>query len=157
MVTKLYKKNCKRCDIELTLDNRWRDELLCVICGPVIKKDRDKKHAPKRRYTEKEWRKRNPDKIAQYKQKEKDSGYHYRKKYNIGLEEVNKLLDSGCQVCGSINKLVIDHCHDTGKVRGCLCHGCNVALGFVCEDPNRLRQLANYIEQWKCEGKKSKK
>jgi hypothetical protein len=149
MATKLYKKNCKRCDIELTLDNKWRDEALCVICGPVIKKKRDKKHAPKRRLTEKKWRECNPDKVAKYRQKEKEKGDYYRRQYGLAVDEVNDLLRTGCQVCGSSDNLRIDHCHNTGDVRGCLCHGCNVALGFVAEDSDRLRQLANYIDSRK--------
>lgn len=40
----------------------------------------------------------------------------------------------------------IDHCHDTGKVRGILCNGCNITLGHAQDDPHRLRVLAHYLE-----------
>lgn len=36
-----------------------------------------------------------------------------------------------CAICSSIReRLVIDHCHRTGLVRGLLCHGCNTAEGL---------------------------
>lgn len=39
-----------------------------------------------------------------------------------------------------------DHCHATGKIRGILCHHCNVALGHVKDSPAILRKLAAYLE-----------
>ena len=99
MATKLYKKNCKRCDIELTLDNKWRDEALCVICGPVIKKKRDKKHAPKRRLTEKKWRECNPDKVAKYRQKEKEKGDEEAMEMDLDYIEA---LEYGLAPCAGV-------------------------------------------------------
>jgi hypothetical protein len=54
-----------------------------------------------------------------------------------------------CEVCGrppGKYALHFDHDHNTGRFRGWLCHGCNVALGMVNDDPERLRFLAQYLE-----------
>lgn len=42
--------------------------------------------------------------------------------------------------------LVVDHCHETSKIRGLLCHNCNLGLGNFKDDPNILRAAADYIE-----------
>ncbi len=39
-----------------------------------------------------------------------------------------------------------DHDHVTGQFRGWLCHGCNIALGGVNDDKERLRKLITYLE-----------
>ncbi len=56
-----------------------------------------------------------------------------------------------CQVCGRANGrgkgVVVDHCHDTGQVRGFLCGNCNVAIGMTDNDSNLLRKLADYLEK----------
>lgn len=53
----------------------------------------------------------------------------------------------GCDVCGNVTiRMAIDHCHETHKVRGLLCMDCNIALGLMKDDPDRLRALAAYAE-----------
>jgi len=58
---------------------------------------------------------------------------------------------SHCDSCGidfdslPARQKVVDHCHDSGRVRGILCSACNVAEGFLT--PASLRDLANYIER----------
>jgi hypothetical protein len=42
--------------------------------------------------------------------------------------------------------LVVDHSHETGAVRGLLCHNCNRALGLIHDDAAVLRRAAEYIE-----------
>ena len=39
---------------------------------------------------------------------------------------------------GSEMPLSVDHCHETGKVRGLLCHRCNTAIGLLRDDPERF-------------------
>lgn len=39
----------------------------------------------------------------------------------------------------------IDHCHDTGAVRGLLCNRCNRALGFFEDNAELLLKAARYL------------
>lgn len=39
----------------------------------------------------------------------------------------------------------IDHCHKTGEIRGVLCRNCNVAIGLLGDDFERVILLAKYI------------
>jgi hypothetical protein len=41
----------------------------------------------------------------------------------------------------------IDHCHDTGRVRGILCRRCNVGLGMAEHNIERLRQMIAFLER----------
>lgn len=83
-----------------------------------------------------------------------------RKKYNITLDDYNKMLsDQGgvCAICGNpetrvdkridkVSNLAVDHCHDTGKVRGLLCHACNAMLGQSGDSVERLGQGIAYLK-----------
>src|SRR4029077_2479028 len=53
-----------------------------------------------------------------------------------------------CESCGDVvRSRCRDHNHQTGKIRGRLCNACNMALGFVRDDPKRLRALITYLER----------
>lgn len=77
---------------------------------------------------------------------------YYQSKYGLTLVEVEEMRSHGCAICGRtegngrFGQLHIDHCHDTGKVRGVLCHSCNVSLGHFNHDPDLLRKAAAYLE-----------
>lgn len=71
---------------------------------------------------------------------------YLRRQYDLSVAEANALLSKGCAVCGSVDRLVIDHCHHSGQVRAALCNSCNLALGHAQDDPGRLRALASYLE-----------
>ena len=46
-----------------------------------------------------------------------------------------------CAICGTAaGRLVIDHDHATGAVRGMLCDSCNLGLGHFRDDPSLLAE-----------------
>lgn len=53
----------------------------------------------------------------------------------------------GCSRRMPIEDLKIDHCHQHDRVRGLLCHNCNVALGLVKDNPRTLENLAAYLRE----------
>jgi hypothetical protein len=74
-------------------------------------------------------------------------------KYGISLGEYNSLLDKqggGCAICGKpqgVKRLHIDHDHVSKKVRGLLCHQCNLMLGTARDSADILQVAIAYIEE----------
>jgi hypothetical protein len=73
--------------------------------------------------------------------------------YGLTKDELSQLLrqHEKCALCGTSNwgskGPQVDHCHDTGRVRGVLCLNCNVGLGCFKDDPVSLRAAADYLER----------
>lgn len=75
-------------------------------------------------------------------------------KYKITIQDYKQMLVSGCEVCGSFEKLCIDHDHSCcpgkypcGKCnRGVLCHSCNFIEGRV-SSKKQLLSLLSYMEK----------
>lgn len=72
-----------------------------------------------------------------------------RREYGITHEEYTDLLARPCAICGSPSEC-LDHDHVTDKIREALCQGCNIALGSAKDDPQRLRDAADYLERHQC-------
>lgn len=60
--------------------------------------------------------------------------------------EVIAKWGDACQVCGGPFHH-IDHCHETDVVRGPLCNSCNMAIGLMADDPERMGAAAAYIRR----------
>jgi hypothetical protein len=77
---------------------------------------------------------------------------------NYGLQEgdLNAMIwvqDNRCAICGEppdpskhYGVLVVDHCHETNKVRGLLCAHCNSMLGYAKDEQGTLLSAAHYLE-----------
>lgn len=76
-------------------------------------------------------------------------GRKYRaKQYGLSLDEYEAYFsDASCGICGSKDGLVLDHNHDTGKVRGVLCGNCNTGLGFMQDNIDVLQGAIEWLKE----------
>ena len=80
----------------------------------------------------------------------KQARYAYVKRtYGLEPEQYDALVAfSGgrCFICDCKPKrLLVEHCHDTGRVRGLACTRCNNTLGMLRDDAQRARWCADYL------------
>jgi len=73
-------------------------------------------------------------------------------RYRLTPDDYNTLLfkqGGGCAICGKspdqVTSFHVDHCHDTGRVRGLLCAKCNLLLGHADDSTQRLRRAIAYL------------
>ncbi|MFJ8362554.1 endonuclease VII domain-containing protein [Streptomyces sp. NPDC093984] len=79
---------------------------------------------------------------------------HLKRQYGITEAERDELIASQagvCCICLSAPAAHVDHCHETGRVRGVLCFNCNFGLGLLRDDPEAMNRAADYLEgnAWK--------
>lgn len=77
-------------------------------------------------------------------------------KYGLSNPEYEVLVarfsEFGCDLCSSKKEMQVDHCHESGRVRGALCARCNSGLGKFKDSPQKLRKAAEYLLDGKLEG-----
>lgn len=70
-------------------------------------------------------------------------------------EALTKIIEKGkgtpihCDICFEvipITKVIIDHCHLSKKIRGCLCMPCNLLLGLAQDSQEILISARQYLE-----------
>ena len=79
--------------------------------------------------------------------------------YNLSQEAYDAMLKAQggrCAVCGTTEVgsksknhqgFFVDHCHETGQVRGLLCHSCNVGLGNFQDNIGKLEAAIRYLSE----------
>lgn len=97
--------------------------------------------------------------MAAWRRANKDHTTHYRlnKRYGISKKKRDAMFArqrKRCACCrsndpGSVRGWYLDHDHKTGKVRGVLCHWCNLALGHAKDSVVRLSLMIIYLEKHK--------
>lgn len=80
-----------------------------------------------------------------------------KRMYGITVADYDRMYaEQGgtCAICrqpeklvrrGVLQELSVDHCHATGRVRGLLCHDCNLGIGKLGEDSDRITAAAEYV------------
>ena len=70
----------------------------------------------------------------------------------LTVEQCRTLLEQAqgaCRICGESrheSQMVIDHDHQTGRVRGVLCCKCNAGIGFFDESPEKMLLAIEYLK-----------
>lgn len=142
------------------------EKIKCNKCGiekPVsefpLKYMKDGKR--KYRCTCKDCKKKNKVSLEEYKltigtltieeKKNIVKNYALKHKYGITLKQYEEMYSDQqglCKICGTYhNTLCVDHCHDSGEVRGLLCNGCNKALGLFKDNSTILGRAILYLKQ----------
>ena len=132
-------------------DHPARKARVCAVCGEF----------------------KEPENFSCYKHKESYGGYqalhkckecekerklrsHLEKTYGLTLEDYEEMVleqDNRCYLCGEepsdvYGRLVVDHCHHTGKVRKLLCRMCNVHLSRIEACPEYFNRVKNYLDSY---------
>ena len=107
--------------------------------------------------------KRHRDYIREYDRKARredpfaQKKYHLRWNHGVTQEWYVSTLekqDNACAICknpedkkiqGRVLSLAVDHCHETGEIRGLLCSNCNRGIGHLKHDPKILAAAIDYL------------
>lgn len=70
------------------------------------------------------------------------------KNYGIFFERFILEQNGRCRICSTeLKRAQLDHDHKTGKLRGLLCHHCNVGLGNFFDSVELLEKAIDYIKE----------
>lgn len=141
-------KICGSCNTTLPLSSFYPHKRMKLGVQPWCKICSRKWHRDRPEYIRKknaEWRAKNPTYSRDWQRK---------RNYGLSPADVDRIRDlqnGKCLCCNidlAISKECVDHCHETGKVRGLLCNRCNVVIGMMNEDVNSINRMAAYISNW---------
>lgn len=136
-------RDCKTCKRRLPLEEFWfenrkanRRHYRCKEChGFYIKS----------------WVSGNPEKRKKITQRYGIRHEMRFKRYGITMADYDDMLASqhySCAICHLVAKgreLHIDHCHNSGKIRGLLCDQCNTGIGKLRHSPENALRAARYL------------
>lgn len=138
---KILDKKCDDCNGDIL--GKREDTKRCEACKKIFDLIKGKRYDSKRR-------------LSSYHSKNYRE-YIVKKKYGITQSDFDILLEkqnSACAICerSSVDfysehnkRLFIDHCHQSGKVRGLLCDKCNFLIGQSNNNVNILERAIVYL------------
>jgi hypothetical protein len=144
---------CRDCGDCKTTSEFWASEVKlkrpsCIACSKKKQAAWRDKNRNKTRKKHAAWRDAHPGKNLQYSLK---------RRYSITVERYQEMLnaqDGLCACCGRPGeggalRLLVDHDHDTGEIRGLICRRCNTGIGMLGDDADGVRRALDYLERWR--------
>lgn len=158
-------KTCRKCLLEKSLEGfrqhtgREGRRHTCRECEAVEARTWRAANPEKVKTATTKWNSENAAHLAAKKRAwcrqnpEKQDAYARKVHYGITDAEYQALLltQKGlCAICGGPptrkrRSLSVDHCHQTGKIRGLLCGPCNTGLGQFKDLPELLEKALQYL------------
>lgn len=86
------------------------------------------------------------------KEKARQKYRNIKCRYGLSKEEYDRLYErsgGACYSCGRVPanmQICVDHCHETGRVRGLLCTECNKGLGLIGDTIESVEKLLEYLK-----------
>lgn len=123
-------KRCYMCKEHLSLDLFYKNQSACKPC-------------------QRDYRRNNVDVrfkegLAAWK--------HGLKKLGLTPDDYDELFEKQGGVCAICNRedangrrLAVDHCHETGKIRGLLCRKCNMGIGLLGDNADLVEKALCYL------------
>jgi ribosomal protein S6E (S10) len=139
-----YKENpiCKGCGAEKSRDEYYQRKSGCA--GYFVQPCKECQRAKMREHyhdnkSDPEYYRKKQDRI-------------FKRRYGISLQDKLDIItkqDYQCVICGKCDDrgLVMDHDHDTGRIRQALCNRCNVGVGVI--ESNLYEDFLKYVEKHK--------
>jgi hypothetical protein len=147
---------------------RGRERARCKVCHTEDAMNWAKNNGEKRRVYHRAWIAANPDKVKASAKKayanrspesvKKKNEYrklsHLARKYGMTQTDWDAMYAAQggvCAICkvpgrvGKHGKLAVDHCHNTGRIRGLLCTPCNISIGILGETPEQWEVVHRYL------------
>ncbi|WP_366940860.1 endonuclease VII domain-containing protein [uncultured Halomonas sp.] len=130
---------------------------MCRSCYDAWLRERNPGYRKRQTEVSRKWARENPEKVKQARDrwrldKENRRALQERrrlKEYGISPEEYRRRYDAqsgSCGICGEHQEnLCVDHCHDSGAVRGLLCKQCNSAIGFLGDTEEGVNRALRYL------------
>lgn len=142
-------KKCPKCNTDKPISEFHKNaaqhdglQCQCKVCNWERIKCWREVNYNKYRTGKRKWEKANPNKVKCYRRKRTLASY------GISVEDYEQLMRNQkhkCAICKRKVKLVVDHCHKTGKIRGLLCNTCNAGLGMLGDNKANLRRAVEYV------------
>lgn len=139
LITWRCRCNCGREKIMVAHHIRYGNSTKCAMCSKVENRKRWTRHgmsADKKNMT--------PERLRDY------TRYKF---YGLMPEDFQGKMDeqnNGCAICDAdiseVKAALVDHCHETGQVRGLLCVRCNSLLGYAKDNIETLNRAISYLQ-----------